>query len=69
VKAETLELMGIIDKQCLEDITKWRRLRNKVVHDGHTPSKAESEGMLEFALKLFIESLRQQDVAASQQTS
>ena len=52
VKSEVLELLGVIDKEQLSKVTRLRRRRNEVVHNGSDPSDSEAEEALEFARQI-----------------
>ena len=52
VKSEVLDLLGHVTPDQLSMITKHRRRRNKVVHDGYNPAHSESEEALQFAREL-----------------
>ena len=52
IKSEVLDLLGHIERDQLSKITKLRKRRNDVVHDGHDPARSESLEALEFATEL-----------------
>lgn len=58
--AETLELTGVIDRQRLDALTRWRRIRNRVAHDGYSPTHDEVHGVLDLAILVFREQIGRQ---------
>ncbi len=53
VKSETLNLMASIETTELQNLSKMRKIRNRVVHDGYNPSQKEGQEILNLALRLF----------------
>ena len=49
IKAETLNLMGKIDPGELSKLSLFRRRRNRVVHEGYSPTQREAQEAMEFA--------------------
>lgn len=54
VMSETLELTGKITNKQLGQITKWRKLRNGIVHNGLSPSERDAEGVIDFGVTLLL---------------
>ena len=52
VMSEALSLLGNIDVGMLSSLSSHRRRRNKVVHEGYSPSEKEAQQALDFAVKL-----------------
>lgn len=55
LRAETLNLLGLIDDTRLEKLTVARRKRNKVVHDGYNPTEGEADDILKLAIEVSLE--------------
>ena len=54
VVAESLEMMGELTAKTLSSIHAFRKLRNKVIHEGHLPTEDEATAVVSFGKSILF---------------